>query len=105
MQVQLDVEAVAHQMAILQQRAHALAAMQPGDPVGGELLAALLDFGQSLPLLQLLAAPQLRDRHWASILATLSLEVWHHMASGALTSGTSTVVHDRLLTLSRLKKP
>jgi hypothetical protein len=71
----MDIEEVAAEMATLQQRADALAAERPGDPVTGELLTALSDFGQSQPLLRLLAAPQLRDRHWASILATLGLEV------------------------------
>jgi Dynein heavy chain, N-terminal region 2 len=75
-QVQIDVKAVAEEMTTLQQRADALAAKQPADPVAGELLAALSDFDQSLPLLRLLAAPQLRDRHWAGILATLGLEVY-----------------------------
>lgn len=74
-QVQLDVETVAAEMADLQRQADALAAQRPGDAVAGELLAALSEFTASLPLLRLLAAPQLRDRHWATILTTLDLEV------------------------------
>lgn len=74
-QVQLDVEAVAAELTDPQQQAEALAAQRPGDAVAGELLAALSEFAESLPLLRLLAAPQLRDRHWAAILATLGLEV------------------------------
>jgi hypothetical protein len=75
-QVQLDIEGVAAEMATLQQRAAALAGLRPGDAVAGELLGALSDFAQSLPLLRLLAAPELRDRHWAGILTTLGLQVW-----------------------------
>lgn len=74
-QVQLDIEGVAAEMATLQQRADALAARRPGDAVACELLGALSDFGQSLPLLRLLAASELRDRHWAGILTTLGLQV------------------------------
>ena len=73
--MQLDIEGVAAEMATLQQRADALACQRPGDAVAGELLGALSDFGQSLPLLRLLAAPELQDRHWASILTTLGLQV------------------------------
>lgn len=64
-------------MAELQQQADALAAHRPEDPVAEELLAALSEFAESLPLLRLLAAPELRDRHWAAILMSHDLEVRH----------------------------
>jgi Dynein heavy chain, N-terminal region 2 len=97
--VQLDIEAVAAEMATLQQRADALGGQRPEDAVVGELRAALADFGQSLPLLRLLAAPELRDRHWANILTTLGLQVW--CCFECFQSASMTTTLDRLATALR----
>jgi hypothetical protein len=73
-QVQLDVEALAAEMAEFQQQADIFAEQRPSDTVVAELRTALSEFSSSLPLLRLLAAPALRDRHWTAVFALLRLD-------------------------------
>lgn len=68
------MEGLAADMLDFQRQAEALAGQRPGDAVVGELQAALSEFDASLPLLRLLAAPALRDRHWATIFELLGLD-------------------------------
>lgn len=82
LQVQLNVEALAAEMTYFWRQAEAFEAQRPGDVVVSELRSALAEFDASLPLLRLLAAPDLRNRHWAAIFALLGVDEvrprhWH----------------------------
>ena len=67
----LDAEVVASEAGAYAARADRAAAARPGDAVAARLRAAVEDFKALLPLIEALANPALRARHWRRALELL----------------------------------